>query len=234
MDILTFTGTLAAGALGKIIADFLYPIIHTAGESFKDKVFRMVAQKLKDISPEKIVAPEPYVVVPVLQALSYSFNEEHLRDLYASLLVKSMTEDTRWEVHPSYIEVIKQMSPFDARFFKNFFAKSRSGDMYDIVISKDDKTTHHFERYMLTEDDPFLLSLTLFSLERLGLIYGHNLYQPVLIPEGKKEERRSQIFASGFPQKLAGRKLTIDDIDVTPLPFGITYYGELFYKTCCE
>lgn len=78
---------------------------------------KLLAQKLENVSPDKIVPPEPYVAVPALQAISYSMNSDELRNLYANLLAKSMLTETKDSVHPAFIEIIKQMSPIDAQIF---------------------------------------------------------------------------------------------------------------------
>lgn len=45
-------------------------------------------------------------------------NSDELRNLYANLLAKSMISDTKDTVHPSFVEIIKQMSPIDAHIFQ--------------------------------------------------------------------------------------------------------------------
>ncbi|MCQ2026634.1 DUF4393 domain-containing protein [Clostridium butyricum] len=75
---------------------------------------KLLAKKLENVEPEKIVPPEPYVAVPALQAISYSMNSEELRNMYANLLANSMNSDLKDSVHPSFVEIIKQLSPFDA------------------------------------------------------------------------------------------------------------------------
>lgn len=47
---------------------------------------KLLAQKLDNVDPEKIVEPEPYVAVPAIQAISYAMNSDELRNLYANLL----------------------------------------------------------------------------------------------------------------------------------------------------
>ena len=80
---------------------------------------KLLAYKLEHLDPEKVVSPEPYVAVPALQAISYSMNNDELRNLYANLLAKSMNSDTKDSVHPSFVEIIKQLSPLDARVFNH-------------------------------------------------------------------------------------------------------------------
>lgn len=82
---------------------------------------KLLAQKLENIDQRKIVTPEPYVAVPAMQAISYSMNSQGLRDLYANLLAKSMNADTKDIVHPAFVEIIKQLSPLDARILNIIF-----------------------------------------------------------------------------------------------------------------
>lgn len=81
---------------------------------------KLIAKRLENVDPGKIVPPEPYVAVPALQAISYSMNSKELRNMYANLLANSMNSDTKDSVHPSFVEVIKQLSPFDATLLNSF------------------------------------------------------------------------------------------------------------------
>lgn len=83
-----------------------------------EKTKKLLAKKLEKVEPEKIVPPEPYVAVPAIQAISYSMNSEDLREMYANLLANSMNSDFKDSVHPSFVEIIKQLSPFEANLLK--------------------------------------------------------------------------------------------------------------------
>lgn len=76
---------------------------------------KLLEHKLENVDPEKIVTPEAYVAVPAIQSISYSMDSEELRNLYANLLAKAMNIDTKDQVHPAFVEIIKQMSPIDAK-----------------------------------------------------------------------------------------------------------------------
>lgn len=82
-----------------------------------DETKKLLEKKLENVDPDKIVEPEAYVAVPAIQAISYSMNSEELRNLYANLLAKAMNSDTKDLVHPSFVDMIKQMSPTDALIF---------------------------------------------------------------------------------------------------------------------
>ena len=96
-----------------------------------------VCEKLKGISEEKLVEPEPYVAIPAIQQLSYCQNNEDLRDLYANLLAASMNTDKKWQVHPAFVDIIKQLTPDEAKIiksipaFKNNFMPAIDVKLYD-------------------------------------------------------------------------------------------------------
>ncbi|MGI5971119.1 MAG: DUF4393 domain-containing protein [Oscillospiraceae bacterium] len=83
-----------------------------------DVIKKLLGKKLAGLDPEKIVQPEPYIGVPVLRALSYSMDSGELRYMYLTLLANAMDPDTKSLVHPSFVHLIEQMSPLDARIFK--------------------------------------------------------------------------------------------------------------------
>ena len=100
-----------------------------------DETKKLLEIKLENVDPEKIVTPEAYVAVPAIQAISYSMNSEELRNLYANLLAKAMNSDTKNEIHPSFIEIIKQMSPIDSLVFKTIMQRE-SNPIIDLVYNK--------------------------------------------------------------------------------------------------
>lgn len=89
------------------------------GEESLTLTAEAIQEKIKKIPEEKLVEPEPYVAIPAIQQISYCQNSEELRELYANLLVASMNEDTKWDVHPSYVDIIKQLSPDEAKYLRH-------------------------------------------------------------------------------------------------------------------
>lgn len=52
-----------------------------------------------------------------MQALTYTAQNETLREMYVNLLANSMNTDKNSVVHPSFVEIIKQMNSLDAKVF---------------------------------------------------------------------------------------------------------------------
>lgn len=88
------------------------------GEESLKLTAEAIKEKVKQIPEEKLVEPEPYVAIPAIQQISYCQNSEELRNLYANLLTSSMNIDKKWQVHPSFVDIIKQLNPDEARYLK--------------------------------------------------------------------------------------------------------------------
>lgn len=80
-----------------------------------DRLDDLIREKLAGTPAEKIVEPPPYVTGQVLLQLPFVAEEAHLRDLYVQLLANAMHADRTQTVHPSYIDLIRQMTPDEGR-----------------------------------------------------------------------------------------------------------------------
>jgi hypothetical protein len=89
-------------------------------DKIKAFVDTRVSEKLASVLPEKIITPRPEVAGPALEALRYSGHDNNLRELYANLLATSMDADTAANAHPGFVEIIKNLSPDEARIMRLF------------------------------------------------------------------------------------------------------------------
>lgn len=80
---------------------------------------KLLEEKLSNTSPELIESPEPYIAVPALQYISYCMDNNELRDMYANLLANSMNKIVKNGVHPGFVEIIKQLSPDEAKVLRH-------------------------------------------------------------------------------------------------------------------
>jgi hypothetical protein len=56
--------------------------------------------------------------VPALQALTYSLVEEAIREMFANLMAADMNSDRKGDVHPAFVELIKEMTPLEAQILR--------------------------------------------------------------------------------------------------------------------
>ncbi len=80
---------------------------------------KLLEKQLENTPPELIQPPEAHIAVPALQYISYCMDNEELRDMYANLLANSMNEVVKNGVHPSFVEIIKQLCPDEAKILKH-------------------------------------------------------------------------------------------------------------------
>lgn len=134
-------------------------------------------EKVKRIPEEKQCEPEPYVAVPTIQQIAYCYDSSELRNMYANLLAASMNLDKKWMVHPGYVDIIKQLTPDEAKLLKMLPRNSKVfNPLIDIKINKKGQKgketllrnyTNMGEKLF---DCPYNICSYLDNLLRLGLI----------------------------------------------------------------
>lgn len=135
--------------------------------------FKMsLGQKVIDIPPEALREPKLSILGPTLEASKYYFEEEPLRDMFASLAAASMDRRKERDLHPSYPEIIKQMSPLDAKNLSLIHSQTPIAE-YRVVRKSDEMYWVSMSNVFLeneNESDLEQQSRSLASLARLGLI----------------------------------------------------------------
>lgn len=86
-----------------------------SGEQLEEYVKNEIAPKLAYTAQENIVPPNAHIAVPAVIALTYTHEQDELREMYANLLANAMDSDTKDSIHPSFIEVIRQLTPTEAQ-----------------------------------------------------------------------------------------------------------------------
>ena len=74
-----------------------------------------MAKKLAEIPEEYLDTPSPSVAIPAMQGLSYSVEEPDLKEMYLNLLATATDDRMKENAHPSFADIIKQLSPREAR-----------------------------------------------------------------------------------------------------------------------
>ena len=195
-----------------------------------------VKEKIKAIPEEKLVEPEPYVAIPAMQQLSYCVNNEELRELYANLLVSSMNADKKWQVHPAFVDIIKQLTPDEAKFIRNLQPfVSHYNALVDVRIEYDQNGSgrtiiSNFTNVGLDKIDcPQNIGSYIDNLERLKLICipptmsltNKDLYEPL---------KTHYLLTNSLPKQLGPNQKIGYDYKV----FNLTNFGFDFVNICCK
>jgi hypothetical protein len=87
-------------------------------EQIEGWVTEAVAEKFKNVPEEHRIEPKLTIAGPIIDSMKYSGSEPHLRELFANLLVTSMDARTAANAHPAFVEIVKQLSPDEAKIVK--------------------------------------------------------------------------------------------------------------------
>ena len=128
---------------------------------------------IKDIPPEAIQEePDISLIGPALEASKYYVDKETPRKMFARLIAASLDKRKEDSVHHAFVEIIKQMSPLDARILSIF--ENPTHLLHCMIRDKDNP-----EMAIITSDiylsDEFpeydeRASIAIGNLSRLGLI----------------------------------------------------------------
>ena len=110
--------------LSKAINVALSPVkgIIWSYEQIESLLTEKLNKKLSDVPSENIVTPPISVAGPAIEALRFTGDSPSLQDMFAQLLASSMNKETQSEVHPAFVEMIKQLSTEEANLL-NFYGK---------------------------------------------------------------------------------------------------------------
>lgn len=96
-----------------------------------------LAQKLDEIPKERIITPDLTIAGPAVEAIRFAGHNPNLRKLYANLLATSIDSETAHKVHPAFVEILKQITPDEAKLLK-FFSTQSVLPIIDVVAKTKD------------------------------------------------------------------------------------------------
>ena len=187
----------ALGTLSSTLNMLLAPISWAVYgfEQIDNVVKDKLKDKLSNTPIEDLKEPEPNIVIPAYEALRYSLNKEQLREMYINLIAKSMQNNTSDKVHPSFVEVIKQLSIFDAELLKKLFSTSTieipklrirlqrsvtdTSGVYshNIVLSSKYYPVSYLEQYTISIEN--LERLKIINIEHNSKLLTENVYDDI-------------------------------------------------------
>ena len=155
--------------MGTTLADIWYLVfggISQAAEKRKLKYSYALQQfenelqeKISKIPKDKRVEPDIQIVAKALEESKYCVEKETFRNMFSTLITSSMNIDFNNKVHPSYIEILKHMSDFDAKLLVMIYQKNTSS--FTNLIENNINDLYNFINH---------LSSSFRNLENLGLI----------------------------------------------------------------
>jgi hypothetical protein len=99
-------------------------ILLAANIAYDDLDARLI-ELLRGVPPEKLVEPAANVAGPLLLAYPFVQNDPPLREMFERLLATAMNVDTRHDVHPSFVEIVRQLTKDEALLPPSYSRESR-------------------------------------------------------------------------------------------------------------
>lgn len=133
-------------------------------------------QQVAAIPPENVQEPPLKILGPALEASKYYIEEEELRSMFAKILASSFDDRKNSIIHPSFVEIIKQLDITDAlilQFLKEQGYATDSPIPCMKAIEKSDigtKTIFPIIYFIDGSEGIDELAPSLTNLERLGLL----------------------------------------------------------------
>ena len=192
-----------------------------------------IATEVSNIPIDQIQEPKLSVLGPALEASKYYIDDEELRSLFAKLIAASMDNSKNEVLQPAFVEIIKQMSPIDAKNLINLYdIKDKQNPIVSIILeSKDSKNYKevfdHFYIENIGNISHVRVVSSLLNLKRLGLIEIN--YGVFLSDENKYLPYENHPIINQFKNEYN------DDLHSIELKKGlikITNFGMDFCKIC--
>lgn len=175
--------TTASKGIGQTVSDMWYAIygykwsenrqkkeIEVAHniEKFKEEI----ANKAAKIPEENKQEPDIDIIGATLDSARFRVNKQEIRDMFSNLIVSAMDNSKSADIHPSFSEMIKMLSPLDAQNLQTLY---QSGDetISKIRMTSDggfiDVCSHIYLGNPDTQDNQ-LIAPSIDNLIRLKLI----------------------------------------------------------------
>ncbi len=195
-------------------------------EQFRKKLLTSTSE----IPSEKLIEPSIRITAQALENSKYCISEEELQDMFVALISNSMNTDFSVYIHPSFSEIIKQMSTLDAKIIALFKDESLPGlpvCQYRMIIPGINGAPSIPEHIFLEIPEGAITpnSISLASLSRLGLI--SISYMEYLHDDTLYEKFSTHPFYKDLKKNFPIGRISIKKgiIHLTPL-------GRSFVKVC--
>lgn len=152
-----------------------------ADESEIDAFRNHVNKITEQIPLEDQIPPRKSIIGPALQKAQFYFDESEIRDLFANLIANSIDINKSSKVHPSFPQVIENLSPLDAMILTSCFKKENIWPICEIRYLNGNQGLAVFKNLFMPPNftgDYNLVSSSITNLTRIGLIsttYAHQL-----------------------------------------------------------
>ena len=199
-----------------------------------EKYANEVRSGIDKIPEENIQEPKMSVVGPALEASKFYIEEDEIRGMFAKLIASSMDKTQSINIHPSFVEIIKVLSPLDAQnLYSLYHGRDETISKIRVTNKENGNYTDHFNHIFLGNpecQDNNLIEFSIDNLIRLKLVdvsyskyksddslYDKHRENELFLKFKTEQEELQQSLTTLLNSLLNGRLLTDTDSNA-PLP----------------
>lgn len=237
--------TPPAKEIGKTLGNIFYAIfspINFNVEKLKikhaenlKKYANDIRNELNKVPEDKLIEPKLSIIGPALEASKFYIEEEEMRKMFAKLIATTMNSDTSSKAHPSFIEIIKQLTPDEAKIISIYKpyryyplitvkAKLLNNKGYKTIL----ENYSHIGIYAKCTN-PNLTPSYLINLTRLGL--GEITYNHYLTAKGVYDSLYNDPNIIVLCNKIKSNP-EFEGFEIFKGFFKFSTFGEQFYEAC--
>ena len=207
-------------------------ILNDTAKFIRSKNLNKLNHKLKEIEESNLEAIDPMIGIPVLRRLEYT-SEEELVELFLNLLKQSADKSKIHLAHPSFVNVIANLSPDEAKILKYIYTENIGICTVSIRVLMRDKTfsDHRVHTTMFDVTNMEInfkqnIRSYISNLKSLGLV---DMFATAL---GEKQYKLIEEFLEPFRTSLNKEYPENHRVVFRRRHFGLTEKGKLFMACC--
>jgi hypothetical protein len=152
-------------------------------QKIKQKIYieefkKEISLKISEIPQEYLIEPAVSIAGPVIETSKYYYEETHYREMFSNLLASACDKRYIHAIHPSFIEILKQFAPLDAKLL-SMFKYHGSYPLADVQANNEDGSITPFIHSLFdfkdrqnefSSEEYNNLTSSLVNLIRLGIL----------------------------------------------------------------
>lgn len=186
---------------------------------------KQIQNNLSSIPEKNLQEPKMNIIGPSLEASKHYFEEEWYRIMFANLIAGACDNRKNNNIHPCYVEIIKQLDNNDA---KTLFKISKLPYLSTVEIRLNNQSYFCLFSEQLLDEDLEKHCISIENLKRLGLIDFNKSFRTISGYSNEKEIKESDSF-----KKIKSHFQKLDpNVSFSFNKATLTSFGKNFMNIC--
>jgi len=197
-------------------------------------------KKLENVPVDNIIIADPQIGVPIVEKLNYTTHEE-ISDLFTTLLANASISEKVVSVHPSFISIIEQLAPDEAKIIAHLSTNPTipycniNGSFYN-----DGAILQNSYNILIYHATDLPWQIDFYTKENIGA-YLDNLVRLGILSDEKGTQIQEMSLYKDILEKYNYNhiKETLDtsvyrNVFIDKSFYALTDFGKLFIKACIK